>query len=365
MEHFRRFLKRSFFAVPLTDILWFLLNFLPVTIDQSVRLVRVTQVATRYWKQYIRRKLWCNEIFEYVLPVEHFQISNLSFLLHTFHCFDWIFLQWSISKFTEDGLRHDWSAQTPIPEGSFDKWKIIKRPGMVREICMQTVLLKSAESLCAHYEIKVAWFLCAYNIREGCWIRIFKWFLSMFFRKQKNNSDSSYPSIFILDGKMLTVFGDLELKFYQDKSIGVGDMLHSAFYLLYKLNTSNNPILQKTSVSIKVYKVTPRLRKFYFEKEYLNLVLVYHLGLNFNISQNHRTVDLMSWIKLLINRPNICHKTFNRIKQHYFKPVWFKTKGELLRQVPLWSETMQLFEVLKTSIVKDYDWYTALIKCWR
>ena len=49
----------------------------------------------------------------------------------------------------------------------------------------------------------------------------------MFFRKQKKNSDSSYPSIFILDDIMLTVFGDLELKFYQYKNI---DKLPSAFH---------------------------------------------------------------------------------------------------------------------------------------
>ena len=30
---------------------------------------------SRYWNQYIRRKLWCNENFEYVLPVKHFLIS--------------------------------------------------------------------------------------------------------------------------------------------------------------------------------------------------------------------------------------------------------------------------------------------------
>ena len=51
--------------------------------DQSVRSMKMIlhKSPSRHWKQYIQRKLWCNENYEYVLTIEHTQYTIFEFQL--------------------------------------------------------------------------------------------------------------------------------------------------------------------------------------------------------------------------------------------------------------------------------------------
>ena len=65
--------------------------------DQSVRSMKVIlhKSPSRHWKQYIQRKLWCNENYEYVLTIEHTQYTIFEFQLSVIQIsFFWLNCYW-------------------------------------------------------------------------------------------------------------------------------------------------------------------------------------------------------------------------------------------------------------------------------